>query len=329
MRLLKIVLVMSFLCVSIPGYSSDLESPRKVSLVLHWLPQAQFAGYYVAVKKGIYRKYGLDVSIISGGIDKLPEVYLNEGKADFAVMWLNMGIKARDKGIPLVNVAQIVQRSSLMFMAKKNRGIEKVSDIQGRKVGVWPGLNDEQANLFFKKNGLDVTVVPQYKTVNVFLRDGIDVVSAMWYNEYHTIINAGYNDDELTSFFLFKHGVNFPEDGIYTLSGTFQAEPQLVYNFVRASKEGWKYVFQHREEALRIMVRCMEDAHVPADIMHQRWMLDKIRDLVDINDSGQLNGVLSRRDYEFVVNALRKNNTINAAPTYTDFYTDCYDDIQK
>ena len=65
MRLLKIVLVMSFLCVSIQGYSSDLESPRKVSLVLHWLPQAQFAGYYVAVKKGIYRKYGLDVSIIS------------------------------------------------------------------------------------------------------------------------------------------------------------------------------------------------------------------------------------------------------------------------
>jgi NitT/TauT family transport system substrate-binding protein len=66
-----------------------------------------------------------------------------------------------------------------------------------------------------RKYDLTVQVVPQSFSVNLFLRDGVDVASAMWYNEYHTILNCGIDPDELTTFFFHEHGLNFPENGIY------------------------------------------------------------------------------------------------------------------
>ena len=108
---------------------------------------------------------------------------------------------------------------------------------------------------FFKKYNLQVKVIPQSFSVNLFLRDGVDVASAMWYNEYHTIINSGLNPDELTPFFFHEHGLNFPEDGIYTLEKTFKKDPALSCAFVKASIEGWLYAFSHPEEALDIVLR--------------------------------------------------------------------------
>jgi len=55
---------------------------------------------------------------------------------------------------------------------------------------------------FFEKYDLDVQVVRQSFSVNLFLRNGVDVASAMWYNEYHQLLNAGLNPEELTTFFF-------------------------------------------------------------------------------------------------------------------------------
>ncbi|MFQ3574384.1 MAG: ABC transporter substrate-binding protein, partial [Thermodesulfovibrionales bacterium] len=52
--------------------SSDDVSLKKVKLAIQWLPQGQFAGYFVGVDKGYYKKYGIDLEIISGGPDTSP-----------------------------------------------------------------------------------------------------------------------------------------------------------------------------------------------------------------------------------------------------------------
>lgn len=82
--------------------------------------------------------------------------------------------------------------------------------------------------------------------MNLFLLDGVDAASAMWYNEYHTIINSGVNAEELTVFHLAGYSLNFPEDGIYCLKKFVQNNPGLVRDFVQASLEGWQYTFDHQ-----------------------------------------------------------------------------------
>ena len=108
----------------------------------------------------------------------------------------------------------------------------------------------------------------------------MDAASAMWYNEYHTIVNAGINPEELTTFSFAELGLNFPEDGIYTLEETLRRDPELACAFVKASLEGWLYAFSHPEEAVGIVLDYAAQAKIPANRAHQKWMLAKMKELI-------------------------------------------------
>jgi NitT/TauT family transport system substrate-binding protein len=237
------------------------ESPlKKATFLPQWKPQAQFAGFYVAKEKGFYERHGIDLTLLQGGPTSPSSAFLAEGKADFATMWLSNAIQMRASGHGIINIGQIMQRSALMLVAKKSRGIHRPEDINGKKVGLWGEDFQIQPRAFFKKYNLHVEVIPQSFSVNLFLRDGVEVASAMWYNEYHTILNAGLNPDELTLFFFHEHGLNFPEDGIYALEKTFIKDPALSCAFVKAIIEGWSYAFDHPDEALDIVLKYMTQA---------------------------------------------------------------------
>ena len=113
------------------------ETEKKITFLPQWLPQAQFAGYYTAVDKAIYSKYGLNVEILQGGPNEPSLEGLANGKANFASAIMSTAIAKRAQGIKLVNIAQIVQRSALIIVAKKESGIKTIQDLNGKKVSVW------------------------------------------------------------------------------------------------------------------------------------------------------------------------------------------------
>ena len=297
---------------------------KKVVFIPQWVPQAQFAGYYIAAEQGIYRKHGLEVTILSGGPQKPPPLdLLREGKADFATLWLSTGIQARAQGLNLVNIGQVLPRSALMLVAKQSRGIRSPRDIQGKKVGLWGPMFQLQARAFFKKYDLDVTIIPQSFSVNLFLRDGVDVASAMWYNEYHTILAAGLNPEELTPFFFHEHGLNFPEDGIYALEDRFKRNPEMCRSFVKASIEGWLGAFAHKEKTLDMVMKNLKGEHMPANRVHQRWMLERMKDLILPSDQSDLGVQLLPGDYSRVATSLHSSGLIDRIPEFPIFYRDC------
>ncbi len=296
---------------------------KKATFIPQWVPQAQFAGYYVALERGIYKRYGIDLTILTGGPGRASGVMLRDKKADFATMWLSTGIQMRSEGIRLLNIGQMMQRSALMLVAKKRRGIRHPRDMNKKKIGLWGSDFQVQPKAFFKKYDLDVKIIRQSFSVNLFLRDGVDVASAMWYNEYHTILNAGINENELTPFFFHEHGLNFPEDGIYTLEETFEGDPALCKAFVRASIEGWKYAFANPGEALTIVLKNLKREHLPAQAVHQRWMLERMRDLT-IHQKYATIGKLHHNDFKKVADVLKNSGLIDDPPRYGEFYRKCY-----
>jgi len=314
------LLLMLLVCTSssIPT-DADGAGLKKASLITHWSPQAQFAGYYVALDKGIYRKHGIDLTIIPGGPNQSPTKLLQNGTADFAVLWLSTALQHYSASLKLTNVAQLVQQTSMMLIARKTSGIGTPADMQGRKVGMWKGDFAITPQVFFNKYGLRVREIPLSYTVNLFLRGGIDVTSAMWYNEYHTIINAGVDPGELTLFFLKDYGINFPEDGLYTLEKTLHRDPALVDSFAKASLEGWNYAFEHPQEALDIVIKQMKAENIPANRSHQKWMLDRMRDLIMPRHGHGEVGQLSSSDYEAVGTALLNQGVVSSFPRFEDF----------
>lgn len=287
---------------------------KKATFIPHWSPQAQFAGYYYAYEKGIYKKHGIDLTILTGGPNTPSSELIEKGEVDFALLWLTNAIQLRAAGVPVVHLAQVINRSALMMVAKKSSGINKPEDMQGRKVGIWGGDFQIQPMAFFEKYNLKVRVIPQGGSINLFLTDAIDVTSAMWYNEYHTILNSGLDPEELSTFFFSDYELNFPEEGLYCLEKTFTRDPQLCREFVQASYEGWKEAFEHPDEALEIVLTYMKNAKLAANRAHQRWMLNRMQDLIfpdGITDNFQ---PLTEKDYHFVGEKLLENGSIKVIP---------------
>ena len=113
------------------------EAADKLTLQLKWVTQAQFAGYYVAKDKGLYEEAGLDVTINPGGPDIAPPQVIAGGGADVIVDWMPSALASREKGVPLVNIAQPFKRSGMMLTCRKDTGITKPEDFRGKTLGVW------------------------------------------------------------------------------------------------------------------------------------------------------------------------------------------------
>ncbi|MBT3394171.1 MAG: ABC transporter substrate-binding protein [Waddliaceae bacterium] len=289
------------------------------SLMVQWFPQAQFAGYYVALENGIYEEYGLDVEIFYATPDEFAVDYLVWEEVDFITAWLPTALKENDNDNNFVNLAQIVQKSSLMFVAKKESGISTLSDFNGKKMSIWSKDYEAPPRIFIAKNGLDVDVIMQGTTVNLFLRDGVDIATATWYNEYDTIINSGYDPEDITTFFFKDYGLDLPEDGIYTRGDLYEEDSDMCDAFVKASLEGWRYAFDNKEEAIDIIMMYMEDEEIPASRVHQEWMLDRMEEIIK-GDSNEISGELREEDYRRVVDAMKEEGIITNSMEYKEFF---------
>ena len=85
-----------------------------IKLQLQWVTQSQFAGYYAAVDKGFYKDEGLDVTILVGAVDIVPQQVLASGQSEFAVSWVPKALVSREEGAKIVNIAQVFQRSGTL-----------------------------------------------------------------------------------------------------------------------------------------------------------------------------------------------------------------------
>ncbi len=295
------------------------ENLRTVSFLPYWVTTVQFAGYYVAAEKGFYARHRIHLNILPYRSTVTPDSLLRQGKADFAALWLVNAIRMKASGTDLVNIAQLSSRSSLMLITKKKSGIAEPEQMNGKRAGIWSGF-EMQPRAFFKKYHLDVEIVPIGSTNTLFLLDGVEITNANWFDEYHSIINAGYNPDELNTFFFADYGLNFLEDGIYCMNGLLQKDPGLCRDFVEATLEGWEYAFSHPEETLEIVKRYAIAARQPVNRSHQQWMLDRYRDLYLPKGKTKPATVLAQQDYDFACNVLKESEQISSMPAFADFW---------
>lgn len=308
----------AFLCLFSASVLAQ-NLPDKVSFIPHWLPQAQFAGYFAANDLGIYKKYDIDLDILVGGPQNSSTELCRKKGADFYSLWLANALALRDQGCKIVNIGQIVRRSVFMLIAKKSSGIKEPGDFDGRKVALWEGF-ELRPMQFFKKFGAKVKTVPLGSTINIFLMDGVDAANGMYYNEYHQIINSGYDPDELVTFFLSDYGFNFPEEGIYVYEDFYRKNEDLCRRFISATIEGWMWCFKNPEKALEIVVKYMKAVNLPVNLSQQKWMLSVFKDLLIDPESRDMRIQLSRPDYDYVVRTIKDAGQIKSAPEFSDFF---------
>ncbi len=278
----KTALMMSLLLAA-----GSAAAQEKLTVQMKWVPQAQFAGYYVAAAKGFYKDAGLDVTVKPGGPDIAPAQVLAANGADVSVDWMPSALAAREAGVPMVNIAQIFNRSGLMLTCKKAAGVNTPKDFKGKTIGVWFGGNEYpflswMSTLGFKTSGAspDVKVLKQGFNVDPLLQNQAACVSTMIYNEYWQIIDAGVKPDQLVTFFYEDQGVATLEDGLYALAPKLK-DPAFVARmgkFVAASMKGWEYALKNQDEAVKIVLAA--DASGASTAAVQKRQLENVAKLI-------------------------------------------------
>jgi NitT/TauT family transport system substrate-binding protein len=282
------------------------QAADKVTLQLKWVTQAQFAGYYVANDKGLYEAAGLDVTINPGGPDIAPPQIIAGGGADVIIDWMPSALASREKGVPLVNIAQPFKRSGMMLTCRKETGIKTPADFPGKTLGVWFYGNEYPFLSWMAKLGIattggpkGVTVLKQGFNVDPLLQKQADCISTMTYNEYWQVIEAGVKPEELIVFKYEDEGVATLEDGLYVLESKLK-DPAFVdtmARFVKASMAGWEWARQHPAEAAKIVLD--NDATGAQTEGHQVTMMQEINKLTEGST-----GALDPADYERTVKTL-------------------------
>ena len=277
-----------------------------LTLQLKWVTQAQFAGYYVALEKGFYEEENLNVTIKPGGPDIAPTQVIAGGGADVTVEWMPAALAAREKGLPLVNIAQPFKSSGMMLTCRKDTGIASTADFAGKTLGVWFFGNEFPFLSWMSQLGIPtdgseegVEVLKQGFNVDPILNGQADCVSTMTYNEYWQIIDAGLSPDDLVVFKYEDQGVATLEDGLYVLEERLSDDAfrdQLV-RFVRASMKGWKYAEENPDEAAGIVLEYDETGAQTEK--HQKRMMGEIAKL-----TAGSNGALDPADFERTVDTL-------------------------
>lgn len=280
---------------------------QELTLQLKWVTQAQFAGYYVAKDKGFYEEEGLDVTILPGGPDIAPTQVLAGGGADVIVEWMPAALAAREKGLPLVHIAQPFKASGMMLTCLKESGItDPKTDFKGKTLGVWFSGNEYPFLSWMSQLGLSteggpdgVTVLKQGFNVDPLLQKQAACISTMTYNEYGQVLDAGIAPEDLVTFKYEDQGVATLEDGLYVLESTLQDDAKVtdLVKFVRASMKGWKYAEENPEEAAQIVLDNDETGAQTLD--HQVRMVTEIGKLTAGSD-----GTLDEADYQRTVDTL-------------------------
>ncbi|WP_068112120.1 ABC transporter substrate-binding protein [Tropicimonas marinistellae] len=292
--------------VSALALATTAQAADEVTLQLKWVTQAQFAGYYVAADQGFYEEEGLDVTIKPGGPDIAPPQIIAGGGADVTVEWMPAALAAREKGLPLVNIAQPFKSSGMMLTCWKDTGIESPEDLKDRTLGVWFFGNEFPFMSWMSSLGIPtdgseggVTVLKQGFNVDPLLQRQADCISTMTYNEYWQVIDAGVAPEELITFKYEDQGVATLEDGLYVLEESLSdpAFEDKMVRFVRASMKGWKWAEENPDDAAMIVLD--NDETGAQTETHQKRMMGEIAKL-----TAGSNGALDEADYSRTVETL-------------------------
>ncbi len=268
----------------------------QVKLQLQWFTQAQFAGYYAAIDQGYYADHCLEVTILEGGVDIVPQTQLANGDVDFALAWVPKALASREAGADIVNIAQIFQRSGTLQVSFKDSGISSVADFSGKKIGNWGYGNEYEIFAALGAEGLDpasdVELVGQNFDMVALLEGEIDAAEAMTYNEYAQVLEAVnpdtgalYTADDFNVISYEEIGVGMLQDAIWADGARLASDAaykDIATRFVAASMLGWAH--------------CRDDVQSCTDIVlgagptlgasHQMWQMNEVNKLIWPSTSG-------------------------------------------
>jgi len=209
---------------------------QKIVFSTDWLAQAEHGGFYQAVAKGTYRKYGLDVEIRMGGPQVNGLQLLAAGRLDVAMADALQVMSAIEQQVPVVATAATFQKNPTVVIA--HPGVARLQDLKGKPIALaaasnttfWPWLREKYRFTDDQKRPYGFSVQP-------FLADTALSQQGFVTSEPFSIEKGGVRP---TVFLLADYGYPPYSEVLAVTRKTLAARHDALERFIRASAEGWK-----------------------------------------------------------------------------------------
>ncbi|MDB5799205.1 MAG: nitrate transporter substrate-binding protein [Rhodocyclales bacterium] len=208
----------------------------KVIFLTSWFAQAEHGGFYQALAKGIYKKYGLDVTVKMGGPQVNGMQLLTAGQADFIMGYDFQVLNSIEKGLPVVTVGTSFQKDLQGIMTHDD--VKSLAELKGRTILAGTTAHTTWLPWVKARYGFtDSQIRPYTFNLQPFFADKTLAQQAYPSSEPFQAMKNGMK----VNFFLFADE-GYPPYGttIVTTQKLVGEKPDLVARFVKASIEGWK-----------------------------------------------------------------------------------------
>jgi len=226
----------SLAAIALAAAARGVAAADKIVFATNWYAEAEHGGFYQALAEGIYKRYGLDVTIRMGGPQLNVYQLLLAGQVDFAMGYDVATINAVARGLPLVTVAATFQADPAVMIAHPD--VKDLADLKTRTLLIgqasettfWPWLKA-------KYGFTDAQKRPYSFSVQQFLVDKNVAQQGYATSEPYSIEKGGVNPKV---FLLAASGYPPYAETIVALAKTVHDKPDVVRRFVEASALGWK-----------------------------------------------------------------------------------------
>ncbi|UIN31074.1 ABC transporter substrate-binding protein [Microbacterium binotii] len=287
-----------------PAASDDteVEPLTSIKLQLQWLPQAQFAGYYVALDQGYFEEEGFDdVEIVPSGGDIVPQDALVAGDVDFAVAWVPKVLGTLEAtGAELTDIAQVFQKSGTLQVSWADSGIDSVADFEGKRIGSWGFGNEWEIFAAMAADDLDstsVSITTQDFSMNALLDGDVDAAQAMTYNEWAQVLEVVnpatgklYQPEDFDVISYEDTEGAMLQDALWADTARLADDPayaDAAVRFLKAVTKGWIFARDNPEEAASITYDAAINAEAafPVGPVHQLWQMNEVNKLIWTDDA--------------------------------------------
>jgi NitT/TauT family transport system substrate-binding protein len=295
-----------------------------IRLQLQWVTQAQFAGYFAAIDQGFYNDAGLDVTILEGAVDIVPQQVVAAGGAEFGLAWVPKALVSREEGADIVNIGQVFQRSGTLEVSWADAGITTPEDWEGKRVGTWGFGNEFELTAAFEK--YDVTpseIIQQPFDMSLLLNNELDAAQAMTYNEYAQVLEQEnpdtgelYTAADLSVIDFNEIGTAMLQDAVWADAAWLADNEETAQAFLKASFQGWIFCRDNPDACVQIVL----DRGPALGASHQAWQMNEINALIWPSPGGI--GVMNPDLWEQTVEVAVGQKVIGADPGPDAFRTD-------
>ncbi|PYN21454.1 MAG: membrane lipoprotein lipid attachment site [Candidatus Rokuibacteriota bacterium] len=257
-------LVLVTLLLIAAGLGAPQAQPSaKVVFALNWFAVGDHAAYWVALERGYYRTKGLEVELQNskGSGDSIAKV--DTGRADIGLADAVVIIPRIAQGAKIKVVGAVFDNTPLNIWTRKDTGIARPKDLEGKTLAAPPG--DAQRQLFpafAKLNGIDearvqwVNIEPAAKFV-ALAEKRADAVPD--YTTGQPFWERAVGAQNLVRMPWSQFGFDTYSMSIFASEKTISERPKVLRDFVAASYQGWRDVMESPKAALEIFKKRVPD----------------------------------------------------------------------